>query len=151
LTEGLAPMALTDYQSRIGLRSTQQCWGYTSLEEMLSTDPKAQSGLQFVKRQLLPQSGLAYTEVVSVMPTTFINPVSPKERDKTIFESPRYSYEFRQSLVDEKGPRQCDLLAQFLSSYTEQLNLAPLLQSTTAQKSSTSRHGRRKYDPRDRG
>jgi hypothetical protein len=115
------------YQRRVGLRSTQQCWGYSAGEDMFSSDDEAMTGLSFIKQQLLPRSGLAYTDLVDIVSTQFVNPMQPTGADKAVVNSIRYSYKFLQELVDDTGSHRYDRMAEFVSSHISELNLQSLL------------------------
>jgi hypothetical protein len=46
-------------------------WGYSSLAAMIDTDEVAESGLCFVQKQLLPRSGVSFTELVELLQTLY--------------------------------------------------------------------------------
>lgn len=131
LAGGLAPLDVDQYQRRVGLRSTIQCWGYATAEEMFSTDMDpgtGRRGLSFIKQQLLPRSGLSYTNLIDIVSTSFVNPFQPTGVAKLVFDSLRYSYRFLQELVDESGASRYDRMAQFVVSHTSELNLLALFE-----------------------
>ncbi|KAF2727011.1 hypothetical protein EJ04DRAFT_596291 [Polyplosphaeria fusca] len=46
-------------------------WGYSSSAAMIDTDEVAESGLCFVQKQLLPRSGVSFTELVELLQTLY--------------------------------------------------------------------------------
>src|SRR5205814_1844980 len=76
-------------------------WGvdYASATDMLDLDEVKMKGLTFVKLQFLPRTGIAYSDLVDLLKTDFINPNMPKGRDKVILESFRLTYKFLQALL----------------------------------------------------
>ncbi|MGO4293549.1 neuraminidase-like domain-containing protein [Chitinophaga sp. RAB17] len=66
--------------------------------EMLSTDDATMVGLQFVKRQLLPRTGIQYSELVALLKTRFLNFMMPEGRALTIMESLPFSYRYLMTL-----------------------------------------------------
>ncbi|KAJ8108287.1 hypothetical protein OPT61_g8277 [Boeremia exigua] len=133
ISAGLSPMTNDQYQRRVGLRSTLQCWGYSTAEEMISTDANARTGLSFVKEQLLPRSGLSYKELINIISTSFVNPYKPTGVDRIVFDSLRYSYKFLQELVDNTGSARYDRMADFVASHVSELNLQALLERSELQ------------------
>jgi hypothetical protein len=121
-----------DYTRRIGLKSVPECWGYTKMDTLLSTNKSKQDGLQFVEKQLLPRSGIAYTDLIEIVQTSFVNPNFPSGRDKTILDSLRFSYGFLSTLVNEGTSSEAKYgsLADFLTKSTKILNLADALSDT---------------------
>ncbi|KAF4443775.1 toxin subunit [Fusarium acutatum] len=51
--------------------SANECWGYETMDEMLDTSEHNQSGLGFIRDQLLPRSGLSLEELLELLNTTF--------------------------------------------------------------------------------
>ncbi|KAJ4982592.1 toxin subunit protein [Stagonosporopsis vannaccii] len=133
ISAGLSPMTNEQYQRRVGLRSPLQCWGYPTAEEMFSMDENARTGLSFIKEQLLPRSGLSYTELVDIVSTDFVNPHKPTGLDKIVFESLRYSYKFLQELVDNNGSARYDRMADFVASHVSELDLQTFLERSGLQ------------------
>ncbi|KAK0651020.1 hypothetical protein B0T16DRAFT_453525 [Cercophora newfieldiana] len=135
------------YQERVGLLPPAAYWGYHSAEEMLSTDERSRSGLQFVKKQFLPRSGISYSDLVSLVKTTFLNPRQPRGRDKTIFNSLRFSYTFLLTLVDNRATdprRRLGKLAEFLVRTTNVLRLGELLSDQSSGIADTSTSGKKR-------
>ena len=129
VTENIS-LTLAEYQARVGLLSPAAYWGYSTAEEMLSTDELSRVGLQFVKKQFLPRSGITYSNLVSLVRTDFLNPRQPKGRDKTVFNTLRFSYKFLLTLVDARATdprRRLGKLAEFLVRSTNVIRLAELL------------------------
>ncbi|GAB1312348.1 Toxin subunit [Madurella fahalii] len=48
-----------------------QSWGYADPSEMLSEDEDEQTGLCFIRSQLLPRSGLSFEELIDITNTTY--------------------------------------------------------------------------------
>lgn len=88
------------YRKRIGVKKDWEYWGldYSSLADM--QDSKNGTGLAFVKAQLLPRTGILYSDLVDILRTNFINPNMPKGRAKVIMESFQFSYQFLASKID---------------------------------------------------
>lgn len=89
-----------DYHTHIGRQPPWKYWGYSSEGTMRDTDQVAKSGLMFVKKQLLPRSGLVYADLVELVKTRYINPNFPQGRDLVIFESIRFNYLFLKNGLD---------------------------------------------------
>lgn len=138
ITQGLPPMDDEQYRRRVGLKSTLQCWGYSTAEEMFATNNDAKAGLSFIKAQLLPRSGLSYTELTDIVTTSFLNPSQATGRDKVAFKSLRYSYKFLQELVDDNGSARYDRMAEFVASHTSELNLQALFNHSSLGTSSAA-------------
>ncbi|TKA62453.1 hypothetical protein B0A55_12768, partial [Friedmanniomyces simplex] len=125
---------LTDQQYQqdyISLKSTCECWGYSSNEAMLSTDDTTRAGLCWVEKQFLPQAGIAFTDLIDIVQTDFINPSYPVGQNRTIFESLQFSYAFLQTLVDRElstPAKRYRRLADFLMRSKKIIDLVPLLQ-----------------------
>ncbi|KAK0641913.1 hypothetical protein B0T16DRAFT_380998 [Cercophora newfieldiana] len=77
------------YRERIGVKNPWEYWGldYTSVDDMLDMDEDRQSGLAFVKRQLLPRTGVQYSDLVDAVKTRFMNPNMPQGRAKNFLTS----------------------------------------------------------------
>ena len=91
------------YQQTIGVKPVYEYFGYATEADLSDTneDPiKGQSGLCFVKKEFLPRTGIAFTDLVDLLKTRFINPDYPQGSDLTILENIRYTYRFLQTLVD---------------------------------------------------
>ena len=90
------------YRTKIGVRPTYEYWGldYTSNDMMRSVDESNPVGLAFVKNQLLRRASIVYTDLVSVLKTSFINPHYPQGPALAILDSIQFSYRFLQRLVD---------------------------------------------------
>lgn len=128
-------LTTAQYQERVGLLAPAAYWGYPTVQEMLSSDARSRTGLQFVKKQFLPRSGISYSELVSLVKTSFLNPRQPRGRDKTIFNSLRFSYSFLLTLVDSRATdprRRLGKLAEFLVRTTNILRLGELLSDQSA-------------------
>ena len=92
-----------EYQQKIGVRPVPEYFGYIGVsaeDDMLSIDETSMLGLTFVKKQLLPRTGIQYVDLVELLKTRFINPAFPQGRALVILESIRFSYRFLQTLVD---------------------------------------------------
>jgi hypothetical protein len=129
VTEKLA-LTQEEYRKRVGLLEPHRYWGYPSFDRLSSADESTRTGLQFVKRQFLPRSGITYADLVALLETGFINPRQPKGRDKRIFEQLLFSYKFLMTLIDNKGAddkKRLRRLAEFLVQTTNVLHLADLL------------------------
>ncbi|KAK3937415.1 hypothetical protein QBC46DRAFT_319727 [Diplogelasinospora grovesii] len=142
-------LTLSEYQSRVGLLPPYKYWGYSSEAEIYSTDETARTGLQFVKRQFLPRSGVSYSDLVAMVETSFINPRQPQGRAKTIFDELQFSYRFLQTLVDDEAKdskRRYGKLAEFLVQTTNVIHLANLLSDDASgistSKTSSSKGGK---------
>lgn len=94
--------SITDrqYRQRIGLRPVHDYFGCPTEQEMLDTDETAQRGLTFVKKQLLPRTGLTYADLAEVLKTRFINPTYPSGPALRIALAVAVAYRFLQSRVD---------------------------------------------------
>src|SRR5204863_9866243 len=113
---------LTDevYRTKIGILPVYRYWGYLNGDaELLSTSEKDQLGLTFVKKQFLPRSGIAYTDLVDLLRTRYVNPNYPTGWALLLLERIRWSYRFLLRLVDDKQPREhkFDKLIAFLVTY----------------------------------
>jgi len=97
------------YRERIGVKNPWEYWGldYTSVDDMLDLDEDRQSGLAFVKKQLLPRTGVQYSDLVDAIKTRFMNPNMPQGRAKVVMERILFSYEYLLSLMvpGERHPR----------------------------------------------
>ncbi|KAF5636140.1 toxin subunit [Fusarium sp. NRRL 52700] len=51
--------------------TVNECWGYETIDKMLDTSEHNQSGLGFIRDQLLPRSGLSLEELLELSNTTF--------------------------------------------------------------------------------
>ena len=120
------------YTKRIGLRSTSEVWGYTKVDTLLSANQSKQDGLQFVKKQLLPRSGVSYTDLIDIVQTSFVNPNYPSGRDKTILDSLKFSYSFLSTLVDDGTTAEVKYgkLVDFLTRSYKVLDLSKALSDT---------------------
>lgn len=66
-----------EYDARIGLATTGEYWGYTSDDEGTADDKmvgkiSSTHGLKYIKENLLPRSGLSFTELLAVLKTEFM-------------------------------------------------------------------------------
>ena len=95
--------SLTDavYRQEIGVRPVHEYYGYNNNEDLQSTDETAMTGLTFVKKQLLPRTGVHYPELVDLLKTRYINPAYPVGQARTLMEAVQFSYRFLQTLVDD--------------------------------------------------
>jgi hypothetical protein len=108
------------YQINIGRKKPWQYWGYESEAEMDNHDATFRTGLTFVKAQLLPRSGLVYTDLVDLVLTRYINPNYPTGIDLQILESIRFSYKYLKGRLDKsKDPKdqKWTKMAKFLLSW----------------------------------
>src|SRR5205823_4886903 len=76
-----------EYQTKIGVRPVHDYYGYKAEADMFSVDEGLAIGLTFVKKQLLPRTGIQYVDLVELLKTRFINPVFPQGRALAILES----------------------------------------------------------------
>jgi hypothetical protein len=134
VTENINPgLTVDEYRCRIGVRDLAAYWGYSDLPSLLGTsdDPDLEfTGLQSVKAQLLPRSGISWIELTQIVQTTFINPLLPRGRDKKVFDDLKFSYRFLQSLVDTRQSdprRRLGKLAEFLVQASKVISIAELL------------------------
>jgi hypothetical protein len=65
----------------------------------------ASKGLMWVKAQFLPRTQIAYTTLMDLIQTKWLNPMWPEEKGREMLESLRFSYRFLQTLVDPGPPR----------------------------------------------
>ena len=93
----------TEYQTNIGRKEPWQYWGYSDDKDMQSDSMSPEIGLRFVQAQLLPRSGIAYTDLVDIVQTKYINPNYPSGKDLLILDSINFSYRYLQSLVNENA------------------------------------------------
>jgi hypothetical protein len=89
-----------EYEAKIGVLPVEKYFGYADVNEMLSLDEFARTGLTFVKKEFLPRTGLTYAELVDLLRTRFVNRNYLIGRDLEIFQSLRFSYRYLQSLVN---------------------------------------------------
>ncbi len=68
---------IDEYQNKIGIIPLEKYYGYDSKDDMLSTDETKKLGLTFVKAQFLPRAGIAYTDLIELLKTQYINPPKP--------------------------------------------------------------------------
>lgn len=94
---------VAEYQDKIGVKPVHEYYGYETEAEMLSLDESQQLGLTFVKKQFLPRTGVAYTDLVNLLLTQFLNPNMPQGEARAILESIQFSYRYLQSLVNENA------------------------------------------------
>jgi len=69
-----------EYLDKIGQVPLENYYGYNQpggKADMFSTDETIQVGLTFVKAQLLSRTGIAYTDLVELLTTQYINPPKP--------------------------------------------------------------------------
>lgn len=92
-----------EYRNKIGVKNVWEYYGYTSEQDMQSTDEHASIGLMFVKNQFLKRTGVPYADLVNLLQTKFINPNYPQGLALSIMESLRFSYRFLQTLVDRSS------------------------------------------------
>ncbi|GJC89483.1 hypothetical protein ColLi_12321 [Colletotrichum liriopes] len=78
------------------IRPVHECFGYGSMEDL---EDATGTGLQDVKGQLLRRTGLAWSELVAMVQTGFVNPDMPEGRDLVIMNIFRASYRFLQTLI----------------------------------------------------
>ena len=82
-----------EYQTPIGFKAPNEYWGF-SLADMESQSEADKVGLMFVEAQLLRLSGLAYTDLVSVLKTRFINPNYPQGKALVIWKASNLATHF---------------------------------------------------------
>lgn len=92
-------ITVEDYYSHIGRKKPWEYWGYSSETTMQDDDRTAKTGLMFVKKQLLPRSGLIYSDLVDLVETRYMNPNNPSGRDLLILESICFSYKYLKTLL----------------------------------------------------
>ena len=66
------------YQALVGVPTIPQTWGYTSSDDMLSTDdqkPDNRKGLFYLQQSFLPRSGLTFAQYISLTKTHHIGPL----------------------------------------------------------------------------
>jgi hypothetical protein len=154
VTENITPALTPDqYQSRISLLPPCAYWGYSSADALTSQEEEgknAKTGLQFIKSQFLPRSGVTYDDLVKMVETTFLNPQQPQGRTKTIFDELQFSYRFLQTLVDNQATdpkRRLGKLAEFLVQTTNVIRLAELLYDETSGSTTTSKSSNKNSQP----
>ena len=93
-----------EYQKNIGVRSVCEYYGYVPPAggtcDPVMLDDKTQTGLTFVKKQLLPRAGIQYVDLVELLKTRFINPNFPQGQALTTLEDIRFSYAYLHTLLD---------------------------------------------------
>ncbi|KAN0108658.1 hypothetical protein V8E51_008400 [Hyaloscypha variabilis] len=108
----------SEYQTNIGRKQPWQYWGYgTNSDNAMQDTSSQETGLTFVEAQFLPRSGIAYTDLVNMLQTQYINPNYPAGRDLQILESIQFSYRYLQRLVNSKATDDCgkySKLAKFI-------------------------------------
>lgn len=67
---------IDEYQNKIGIIPLEKYYGYDSKADMLSLEETKKLGLTFVKEQFLPRAGIAYTDLIELLKTQYINPPS---------------------------------------------------------------------------
>ncbi len=115
------------YRQKIGVRPVSAYYGYDTDADMLSIDEAAQRGLTFVKKQFLPRTGLAYTDLIDLLKTRFINPDFPQGKALTLLESIRFSYRFLMTLVDTSAASPTKRYAKLVAFLTKTQHIVPLL------------------------
>ncbi|RKK83342.1 hypothetical protein BFJ68_g15698 [Fusarium oxysporum] len=112
-------ISVPEYESRIGLQPVYKYWGYQNGDwEMFSINEDQKIGLTFVKKQFLPRSGIAYTDLVDLLRTKYINPNYPAGWALLILQRIRWSYRYLLTLVGPEGaPDRYDRLIAFLERY----------------------------------
>jgi hypothetical protein len=136
VTENISSLTPEDYQTKIGLQLGFTYWGYQDTLTLLSTDEFSRKGLQYVKKQLLPRSGIQYTDLIDIVQTRFMNPDLPKGRSKSIFDELRFSYKFLQTLVNyqvNEPRKRLAKLADFLVRTSTLIHLSELLYHETTE------------------
>ncbi len=130
-----APQSDNDYQSKIGVHSTGEYYGYQSDAassadaKMLDVTEADQLGLTFVKKQFLPRTGLNFAELVDLLQTRWINPNMPEGRALVVLDSIRLSYRFLQSLVDTGAADPDTKYAKLIAALDVWQPLVPAFQS----------------------
>ncbi|MGH1552098.1 DUF3659 domain-containing protein [Streptomyces sp. L7] len=99
LTTG-APVSEAEYRARIGVRPTHEYFGYPTEAAMLDLDEQVKGGLTFVSAQLLPRTGVSYSELSDLLRTRYMNPAFPSGEAQRLTEAVRFRYRFLQGLVD---------------------------------------------------
>ena len=108
------------YRQKIRILPVYKYWGYLNGDyECLSLSETDQIGLTFVKKQFLPRSGIAYTDLVDLLRTKYVNPNYPTGWALLLLERLRWSYRFLMTLVDQDKPtnNKYDRLITFLCKY----------------------------------
>lgn len=123
--------SITDqkYRDNIGVRPVYDYYGYKTDADMLSVDETAKIGLTFVKDQFLPRTGLAYTDLVDLLKTRFINPDFPQGKALTLLESIRFSYRFLLRLVNTKSKSPKTRFAKLVAFLKAAQHIVPLLEA----------------------
>jgi hypothetical protein len=124
-------LTMDQYHQKIGIRPLWEYWGYSSEAELSSSNKRSGSGLLFVESQLLPRSGLAYTDLIEIIQTQFVNPAYPSGQTKTILDSLQYSYRFLQTLVNygaSSSTKRYSQLADFLVASKKLVNIEAILE-----------------------
>lgn len=101
--KGNIVLTTADYQKNIGVKEVYEYYGYGSEADMLSTDDTTQTGLMFVKNEFLKRTGIAYTDLINLLLTKYINPSYPSGKALTILEGIRFSYRYLQKMVDNSS------------------------------------------------
>jgi hypothetical protein len=90
------PYTDDEYLKKIGVRETFEYYGFADEATMLASLP-------FVKDFFLNRTGVSYAELVDLLQTLFINPLSPIGRSAKYFKNLKLAslYRYIRSLVDE--------------------------------------------------
>jgi hypothetical protein len=108
------PYTDIEYLKKVGVREPYEYYGFADEAGMLASLP-------FVKKYFLNRTGVAYAELIDLLQTLTVNPLSPKGRTAKYFKKLKLAslYRYIRSLVDEvsQEPEQrFRLVMQFLKS-----------------------------------
>ncbi|MEM7313915.1 MAG: hypothetical protein AAF497_12260, partial [Planctomycetota bacterium] len=98
-----------EYLEDIRVRSTHEYFGYAKDKESEMLDPREEdedgnriaTGLRFVKEQLLPRTGIEYSDLVEILKTKYVNQEKLEGKPLATLRKIDYSYRFLQTLVKE--------------------------------------------------
>jgi hypothetical protein len=123
------------YQTNIGVVQPYAYWGYTDAQasDITNPDENLQMGLTFVKAQFLPRSGIAYTDLVALVQTQYVNPNWPKGWALAMLEKIRYSYGYLYSLIDGTKASKNEQLAPVIAWLARWQPVAELFEKMRAE------------------
>lgn len=78
-------------------------WGYKNKSDLLDMDETHHTGLRFIKAQLLPRSGIQFSDLVDLLKTEYINPMANFAGRNTIVISHHGKQDMRYRLVRSNG------------------------------------------------
>jgi hypothetical protein len=105
------------YQTNIGVLQPYAYWGYADAQasDITSSAESTQLGLTFVQAQFLPRSGIAYTDLVALVQTQYVNPNWPKGWALQLLQKIRFSYAYLYSLIDTSKSTPAEQLAPVIA------------------------------------